>query len=69
MVDPGAEKCYTFREGYERKVVAEADDILTFELRVWDNYDRYYARVLSQYQVQQDGKVSYESYEVYEVTE
>ncbi len=49
--------------------MAEAGDYLTFELRVWDNYDRDYSRVLSQYQVQQDGKVSTASYEVYEVTE
>lgn len=49
--------------------MAQVGDYLTFELRVWDNYDRYYSRVLSQYQVQQGGKVSSAFYEVYEVTE
>jgi len=49
--------------------MAMVGDYLAFELRVWDNYDRYYSRVLSQYQVQQGGKVSSAFYEVYEVTE
>ena len=59
---------------YTEEVVMEADmalagDHLTFELRVWDNYDRYFSRILSQYRVQQGGKVSPETYEVYKVTE
>lgn len=37
---------------------AEAGDILTFELRVRDNYGREYTRIISQYQVRQDGGVS-----------
>ena len=44
-------------------------DVLTFELRVVDSYGRNYKQIISQYQVQQDGKVSPLSGEVTQVIE
>ena len=44
--------------------MATEGEYLTFELRVWDNYDRYYPRVLSQYQIRQGGSVTKTVYEL-----
>ena len=38
--------------------MAAEGDCLTFELRLWDNYDRYFSYVLSQYQIQEDGTLT-----------
>lgn len=43
--------------------MAAEGDRLTFELRLWDSYDRYFSRVLSQYWIQNDGTLI-EDYEV-----
>ena len=44
-------------------------DYLTFALQVWDNYDRSYFHVLSQYQVQREGSVIPATYEIRETAE
>ena len=44
--------------------MATEGEYLIFELRVWDNYDRYYPRVLSQYQIRQGGSITKTVYEL-----